>query len=109
MVPWNLKFFPQKRAEDIVNVTYTNVSYCKSISWLPTIEPDFQQERFLSEDPNESFRKGKFPKIPVIAGITANEFAGLTIGNFFVISKLLTEEFIILSIKVLCTKIIWTS
>lgn len=47
------------------------------------IEPDFEQERFLTEDPNESFRHGRFTKIPVIAGITVEEFVDKTVGNYF--------------------------
>jgi hypothetical protein len=42
--------------------------------WVPVIEPDFGQERFLIEDPNVSFRNGNFSKVPVIIGITAGEF-----------------------------------
>lgn len=75
--------FRQKSAEDIINVSFTNVSYCTSINWRPVIEPDFGQVRFLTEEPNESFRSQKFSKLPVIAGITANEFAATVIGSFY--------------------------
>ncbi|KAJ6646053.1 Esterase FE4 [Pseudolycoriella hygida] len=72
-----------KSPEEIINVAYTDAPYCKLISWRPVIEPDFEQERFLTEDPNESFRNGRYPKIPVIAGITANEFATGAYGALF--------------------------
>lgn len=45
------------------------------MKWLPVVEPDFGQERLLVEDPNESFRNGRFHRAPVIAGITEVEFA----------------------------------
>ncbi|XP_035786941.1 esterase FE4-like [Anopheles albimanus] len=44
--------------------------------WKPVIEPDFGQERFLDRNPTEAFQKGDFTKVPVIAGITRDEFAG---------------------------------
>lgn len=44
------------------------------IMWKPVIEPDFGQERFLTEHPSESFRKGAFARVPIIAGITQYEF-----------------------------------
>lgn len=53
-------------AEDIINVKYSDVPYCTSITWRPVIEPDFGQERFLTEDPNESFEKKYY--IPFIQG-----------------------------------------
>lgn len=77
------EFLPQKPAEEIINVAYTDAPFCTLITWRPVIEPDFEQERFLIEDPNESFRHGRFTKIPVIAGITANEFVDRAVGNSF--------------------------
>lgn len=44
------------------------------IMWKPVIEPDFGQERFLTENPTESFRTGNFARVPIIAGITQYEF-----------------------------------
>ncbi|XP_063700565.1 juvenile hormone esterase-like [Culicoides brevitarsis] len=43
--------------------------------WEPVIEPNFGQERFLTHDPTELFQAGKFMKIPIISGITKDEFA----------------------------------
>jgi acetylcholinesterase len=44
------------------------------LTWLPVIESDLGQERFLVEDPNESFRAGRFEKVNVMIGLTADEF-----------------------------------
>ncbi|GAB0094319.1 Carboxylic ester hydrolase [Sergentomyia squamirostris] len=42
--------------------------------WKAVIEPDFGQERFLIEDPVVSYLEGRYMKIPVISGITQDEF-----------------------------------
>lgn len=44
--------------------------------WRPVVEPNFGQERFLTHEPTELFQAGKFMKVPIIAGITKDEFAG---------------------------------
>lgn len=41
--------------------------------WYYEVEKPFGQEAFLLEDPNISFEKGSFERIPVMAGITRNE------------------------------------
>jgi acetylcholinesterase len=43
---------------------------CQIVFWLPVIEDNFGQERFLVEDPTRSFRSGNFNRVPVIAGRT---------------------------------------
>lgn len=68
-------FNQQKTAEDIVRVNLNEVSYCAIMKWLPVVELDFGQERVLIEDPNESYRNGRFHRVPVIAGITTDEYA----------------------------------
>lgn len=45
--------------------------------WKPV--EDFGQERFLDRDPTEAFMKGDFMKIPIIAGMTKDEFAMIAI------------------------------
>jgi acetylcholinesterase len=50
------------------------------MTWLPVIEIDYGQERFLIEDPNESFREGRFQKSNVMVGITADEFVSPVAG-----------------------------
>lgn len=42
--------------------------------WKPVVEQDFGQERFLTEDPMIAFRSGNFMRVPIIAGITKDEF-----------------------------------
>lgn len=42
--------------------------------WMPVVEPDFGQERFLTEDPAVSFKRGNFARVPVLAGIAKYEF-----------------------------------
>lgn len=44
--------------------------------WKPVVEPDFGQERFLVEDPVRSYQNGDFMKIPIITGMTKDEFVG---------------------------------
>lgn len=46
------------------------------VIWYPVVEPDFGQERFLTEDPKVLFAAGNFSKVPLIAGITQDEFIG---------------------------------
>ncbi|KAJ3646360.1 hypothetical protein Zmor_023950 [Zophobas morio] len=43
--------------------------------WSPVIEGDFGQERFLPDNPIKLIKSGKFEQVPVIAGITKDEFA----------------------------------
>ncbi|XP_011690508.1 PREDICTED: esterase E4-like [Wasmannia auropunctata] len=43
--------------------------------WTPVVEPEVHGvERFLPEQPNDLIRKGQFHKVPLIAGVTKNEF-----------------------------------
>lgn len=46
------------------------------VIWYPVVEPDFGQERFLTEDPKVLFGSGNFSRVPVIAGVTNDEFVG---------------------------------
>lgn len=50
------------------------------VIWYPVIEPDFGQERFLTEDPKVSFASGNFLRVPVMAGVTNEEFVGAVPG-----------------------------
>ncbi|XP_055595421.1 juvenile hormone esterase-like [Uranotaenia lowii] len=52
------------------------ISWNPVLLWKAVIEPDFGQERFLDQDPTEAYLKGNFMKIPLLAGITKDEFAG---------------------------------
>lgn len=42
--------------------------------WLPVVEIDFGQERFLTEDPTVLFKRGNFAHVPILAGIAKYEF-----------------------------------
>ena len=54
---------------------------CLMMPWLPVIEPDFGQERFFTDDPNNLIKTGKFNRVPVIIGITADEFISPVISE----------------------------
>lgn len=49
--------------------------HCPVMTWLPVVEQDFGQERFLAEQPNKLFEIGNFSKVNVMIGVTADEFA----------------------------------
>lgn len=42
--------------------------------WYPVIEGDFGQPRFLPDHPIKLIQSGQFTKVPLITGITADEF-----------------------------------
>lgn len=52
------------------------------MTWFPVIEEDGGQERFLIEDPVESFRSGNFEKVPLIIGRTRDEFVDIPYREF---------------------------
>lgn len=62
-----------------------------SYLFLPVIERDFGQERFLTEDPINQFQLGRFEHVPLMAGIIKNELAfvvkreitSFTCNNFY--------------------------
>lgn len=64
----------QKTAEEIANNEIHSYLRCEIMTWLPVVEGNFGQQRYLIEDPNESFREGRFEKANVIVGVTADEF-----------------------------------
>lgn len=49
--------------------------------WTPVIEEDYGQERFLTDDPVKLIKEGHFLNIPIVAGITKNEFDQRAFGN----------------------------
>lgn len=63
---------PQRDPLEIIIAELTNLPQCQGWSW-PVVEPDFGQERFLVEEPAESFKRGNFSKVPIIVGRTADE------------------------------------
>lgn len=65
------------------------------VSWYPVIEPDFGQERFLTDDPTKLFSEGNFERVPIISGITSDEFASRVprILDNLEMTKTLNENF----------------
>ncbi|KAF2903951.1 hypothetical protein ILUMI_02213 [Ignelater luminosus] len=67
-----------KPAEDLGNSLSGFKEFRKDpiLVWLPVIESDFGQERFLTDNPIKLLQKGDFAQVPVMAGVTTLEFAG---------------------------------
>lgn len=63
--------------------------------WTPVIEPDFGQERFLIDHPIKSAMNGNFQKVPIMAGLSQEEFSylALEVVNDPVMLKRMDEEF----------------
>ncbi|KAF5277163.1 hypothetical protein FQR65_LT03869 [Abscondita terminalis] len=55
--------------------------YDPVLIWMPVIELDFGQERFLTEHPITSALKGNFAKVPFMTGVTTEEFSYYAPGN----------------------------
>ncbi|EFA04389.1 hypothetical protein TcasGA2_TC014687 [Tribolium castaneum] len=53
---------------------FDEFSYDPVIVWYPVIEDGFGQERFLTEDPIKMFERGDFQKVPIVIGVTKDEF-----------------------------------
>ncbi|XP_067618823.1 juvenile hormone esterase-like [Eurosta solidaginis] len=51
-------------------------NYNPVLNWMPVIENDYRQERFLVEHPYKTIKEGNFTKVPLIIGITEHEFVG---------------------------------
>ncbi|XP_051164874.1 uncharacterized protein LOC127283823 [Leptopilina boulardi] len=52
------------------------------VIWRPVVEPEIPGvERFLTDQPANLIRKGQFHHVPVIAGVTKDEFAGIIKAN----------------------------
>nr|XP_014094926.2 juvenile hormone esterase-like [Bactrocera oleae] len=50
--------------------------------YLPVVEYDFGQERFLTENPFESLKRGEFSKVPILIGFTSGEFCQSAVDIF---------------------------
>lgn len=54
--------------------------YNPILLWAPVVEPEIPGvERFLPADPEELIRQGKFEQVPLVTGITKDEFGGVTV------------------------------
>lgn len=49
----------------------------------PVVEPDFGQERFLTQDPTCAFERGQFAKVDILTGITEYEFLYPAVCEYF--------------------------
>lgn len=52
------------------------------IIWNPVIEPDIGSGRFLAEHPIALIQKNEFAKVPIILGVTTEEFAARAFRKF---------------------------
>ncbi|XP_063700317.1 juvenile hormone esterase-like [Culicoides brevitarsis] len=71
-----IESFKNIPVERLVDTLYDNFAFGHDnpiFLWSYVIEDDHGQERFLIEDPRKSLVNGRFSKIPIIAGVTANE------------------------------------
>lgn len=51
--------------------------------WEPVVEPEVPGvERFLTDQPVDLIRRGKFNKVPAIFGVTKDEFGGVVVGKY---------------------------
>ncbi|KAF5306942.1 hypothetical protein FQA39_LY00172 [Lamprigera yunnana] len=66
----------KKSVEEITDTLhlFREFAYDPIMRWLPVIEPDCGQERFLTDDPVKLLLEGKFEKVPIMTGITSGEF-----------------------------------
>lgn len=55
--------------------------------YYPVVEPDFGQERFLTDNPTCLLKAGKFPKVEILTGITEYEFLSPAVGKQKILSK----------------------
>lgn len=59
----------------VSNLCYQEFGVEPVFVWYPVIEEDYGQERFLTEDPIKMFERGDFQKVPIVIGVTKDEFA----------------------------------
>ncbi|KAL0131201.1 hypothetical protein PUN28_002634 [Cardiocondyla obscurior] len=80
---------PVENFTDTISKFFEWYSYPMLI-WTPVVEPEVHDvERFLPDQPINLIKQGKFHKVPLIAGVTKNEFDGVaayvskqhTLGN----------------------------
>lgn len=55
-------------------VQFQEYAYDPVLVWVPIVERDFGQERFLVEDPLTSLQAGRFQAVPYIVSQTSDEF-----------------------------------
>ncbi|GJQ73731.1 hypothetical protein Trydic_g14065 [Trypoxylus dichotomus] len=88
-----VKCLRDKSAEEIANSLPGLKEFGNEpiIHWSPVIEQDFGQTQFLTAHPVEIILKEKVDKVPILVGITADEFGGKAfdiIGNDTLLNNL---------------------
>uniref|UniRef100_A0A034WHL8 Carboxylic ester hydrolase n=1 Tax=Bactrocera dorsalis TaxID=27457 RepID=A0A034WHL8_BACDO len=73
-----VKCLKKKSMMDFVNTSAQmfDFNWNPILNWLPVIEEDFGQERFLLENPYKTIQSSNFQRVPIIIGITEHEFVG---------------------------------
>lgn len=64
----------QAPAMEIAVLRLNQYSECPVLMWSIVIEPDLGQERFFVEQPDDAIRSGNFNKVPVVIGVTEDEW-----------------------------------
>lgn len=64
----------QRQPNAIVTAVMDNPPCTRNL-WGPVVEPDLGQTRYLETDPDTLLKNGSFARVPVLIGITADEFA----------------------------------
>lgn len=64
----------QKPAEEIAGIELNDFPECPVLVWIPVVEPELGQERFFAEQPVDTIQSGNFSKVPIIIGVTADEW-----------------------------------
>uniref|UniRef100_A0A182NP54 Carboxylic ester hydrolase n=1 Tax=Anopheles dirus TaxID=7168 RepID=A0A182NP54_9DIPT len=91
-IPVMIKCLREKSMDDFIGsleLMFT-ISWNPVLLWMPIVEPDFGQERFLDRNPTAAFQTGDFMRIPLIAGITKDEFAAPAVN--FLRNRTLRQE-----------------
>ncbi|XP_023158747.1 venom carboxylesterase-6 [Ceratitis capitata] len=73
-----VKCLKSKPMMDFVDTTAQmfDFNWSPILNWMPVIEGDFGQERFIVENPYKTIQSPNFQKVPLIIGITEYEFIG---------------------------------
>ncbi|XP_039948695.1 bile salt-activated lipase [Bactrocera tryoni] len=92
-----VKCLKKKPMMDFVNTSALmfDFNWNPVLNWMPVIEEDFGQERFLLENPYKTIQSSNFQRVPIIIGITEHEFVG---GAYYIqknetTRRWLNEEF----------------
>ncbi|XP_063924662.1 esterase FE4-like [Zophobas morio] len=81
-----------KSAEEIVKTLPRFLEFGKNplLTYTPVIEKDYGQQRFIIEHPVKSIVNNNFQELPVLVGVTQNEFAFQTLN--LILNKTLRQE-----------------